>query len=115
MLVQLHIAAVSLLCRTAAEPVLGCWRRGCSLADIDQPYWVLLEAFLVCRYDVFPDMVPVANYADFGRRQLSASGMRVPPSPAMRSGAQSSVERSQICSYCTIVLLERSNALGCWP
>jgi hypothetical protein len=37
-----------------------------------------------CRYDVFPDIVPVADYADFGRQQLSNA--HVPPSPMLRSG-----------------------------
>lgn len=39
----------------------------------------------ICRYDVFPDIMPVAEYAEFGRRQLSDA--QVPPCPTLRSGA----------------------------
>ena len=52
-----------------------------------------------CRYDVFPDIVPVADYADFGRQQLSNA--HVPPSPMLRSGRRAELRgvlQSAVCA-----------------
>ncbi len=46
---------------------------------------------------MFPDMVAPVDYTDFGREALRASGLRVPPSPMLRTGA--APRRSP--SFCT--------------
>lgn len=59
-----------------------------------------MQHLFTCRYDVFPDIVPVADYGDFGRQQLSNA--HVPPSPMLRSGMYQTVRMLHFTCACYV-------------